>query len=73
MSAFRSLPVEPPEAHRDALLCAVSLLSAKQHSLTLPIDEMLYDVNAFKDQWHLAKDPKSPFVLSVRSPSSRSL
>ncbi|BGP52305.1 hypothetical protein JCM10450v2_008276 [Rhodotorula kratochvilovae] len=26
--------------------------------------EMMYDVDAMKDDWHLAKDPKSPFVLA---------
>ncbi|GAA6054850.1 hypothetical protein JCM3770_004105 [Rhodotorula araucariae] len=31
--------------------------------------EMMYNVNSFKDSWHLAEDPKSPFVLASGDPT----
>jgi len=30
----------------------------------LPYAEVFYDVNKFENDWHLAKNPNSPFVLA---------
>ncbi|GAA6063766.1 hypothetical protein JCM10212_006262 [Sporobolomyces blumeae] len=39
------------------------------HRLVTLFFEVFFDVNAFKDVWHLAKDPKSPFVLAQGDPT----